>query len=480
MFAEQVLADKDRIVSGTNHPKMGGIATFHDALAICALAGRTPTVPQFDSDTLTEGFRAGPLELWRGASVAAPDDGGEPRSRSLPASAPASPTPPSTSTRTEPDIEGYLAERVSDACGYPARLVRGELELTALGLTGDSLQALLDRIAVEAQVSGPADASTLTTLPSLVAWVTSPPAGYSVVVGGEAGAAMLVQADALEGRRADPYVVTGVSLGLPGMEEVFAPDALERIINGENFISELPDDIKQRMLDKNLVRIVKHPDGSAELIPCESFDTIPQLAGRGGYFDLAEQYGIDAKIVAAMDVSTKLAFAAGLEALRDAGLPLVPNEQVSKKGKRLVRGWNLPDTIRDRTGVVFASAFPGIAEAMRNAANNAADESGVFDRRFLLQVLVMGHGQFAQWIGARGPNTAINNACASTPAAFAIAEDWISTGRADRVIIISGDDASGDDLMEWLGTGFAAAGAHAMGDVVEEPACRSMHGAVGC
>ena len=468
LFADQVLADKDRIVSGTNHPKMGGISTFHDALAICALAGRTPTLPEFDSDMLTEGFRAGPLELWRGASIAGADDGGEPRSRALPASAPAGPTPPSTATRTEPDIEGYLAERVSDACGYPARLVRGELELAALGMTGDSLQALLDRIAVEAQVSGPADASTLTTLPSLVAWVTSPPAGYSVVVGGEAGAALVVQADALEGRRADPYVVTGVSLGLPGMEEVFAPDALERIINGENFISELPDDIKQRILDKNLVRIVKHPDGSAELIPCESFETIPQLAGRGGYFDLAEQYGIDAKIVAAMDVSTKLAFAAGLEALHDAGLPLVPNEQVSKKGKRLVRGWNLPDTIRDRTGVVFASAFAGLSEAMRNAANNAADESGVFDRRFLLQVLVMGHGQFAQWIGARGPNMAINNACASTPAAFAVAEDWISTGRADRVIIISGDDASGDDLMEWLGSGFAAAGAHAMGDVVEE------------
>ena len=48
---------------------------------------------------------------------------------------------------------------------------------------------------------------------------------------------------------------------------------------------------------------------------------IPHLAGRGGYFDLAEQYGIDAKIVAAMDVATTLAFAAGLEALSDAGTP---------------------------------------------------------------------------------------------------------------------------------------------------------------
>ena len=41
-----------------------------------------------------------------------------------------------------------------------------------------------------------------------------------------------------------------------------------------------------------------------------------------------------------MDVTTKLAFASGLEALRDAGLPLVAQEQVSSNGKRLVRDGN--------------------------------------------------------------------------------------------------------------------------------------------
>ena len=78
----------------------------------------------------------------------------------------------------------------------------------------------------------------------------------------------------------------------------------------------------------------------------------------------------------------------------------------------------------------------GYDELIKHTHNNGADESGTFDRRFLLQVLSMGHSQFAQWIGAKGPNTAINNACASTPATFSIAEDWISTGRASRVIII--------------------------------------------
>ena len=38
---------------------------------------------------------------------------------------------------------------------------------------------------------------------------------------------------------------------------------------------------------------------------------------------------------------------------------------------------------------------------LKHAANNGADENGTFDRRFLLQILSMGHSQFAQWIGAK-------------------------------------------------------------------------------
>ena len=49
----------------------------------------------------------------------------------------------------------------------------------------------------------------------------------------------------------------------------------------------------------------------------------------------------------------------------------------------------------------------------------------VFDRRFLFRVLSMGHAQFAEFIGARGPNTQVNAACASTAQAVALAEDWI-------------------------------------------------------
>ena len=477
LFAEQILADQPKVVTNTNHPKVGGVASFLSSLAICSLAGRQSKMHALDSSRLTEGFRAGPVEIWQKAAGLASEpeisssELEELRIRSRPFPSATSTIIPSTATQQVigqiPDIDGYLAARISETSGYPARLVKGELELATLGITGDGLSNMLARIASESSVSHPIDDS-LTTLPSLVGWVTAPPSGFTKSAHGISSGAVMV--DPLVERKTNPYVVTGVSLGLPGMDEVFSDDALERIIAGENFITELPDEMKQRLLDKNMVRIVKHQDGRAEFVPCDSFSTIPQLAGVGGYFDLAEQYGIDPKIVAAMDVSTTLSFAAGLEALKDAGLPLVPVEQVSSAGKRLVRGWNLPSTIKERTGIVFASVWPGLAMAMRHAQNNGADDSGTFDRRFLLQVLTMGHAQFAQWIGARGPNAAINNACASTPAAFAIAEDWLSTGRCDRVIVISGDDSTGDDLMEWLGTGFAAAGAHSMGNVVEEVA----------
>ncbi|MGZ4528841.1 MAG: SDR family NAD(P)-dependent oxidoreductase [Mycobacterium sp.] len=82
----------------------------------------------------------------------------------------------------------------------------------------------------------------------------------------------------------------------------------------------------------------------------------------------------------------------------------------------------------------------------------------------------MGHSQFAEIIGARGPNTQINAACASTTQAMTLAEDWIRAGRCRRVIVVSADDASSDALLPWMGSGFLASGAAATDDIVEEAA----------
>ena len=71
----------------------------------------------------------------------------------------------------------------------------------------------------------------------------------------------------------------------------------------------------------------------------------------------------------------------------------------------------------------------------------------------------MGHSQFAEYIGARGPNTAVNAACATTTHAISIAEDWIRNGRCQRVVIVAGDDVTGGSLVSWVGTGLLASGA---------------------
>ena len=108
-------------------------------------------------------------------------------------------------------------------------------------------------------------------------------------------------------------------------------------------------------------------------------------------------------------------------------------------------------------------------------------EPYVFDRRFLLRVLSMGHSQFAELIGARGPNTQINAACATTTQAVSLAADWIRAGRCRRVIVISADDVTSDNMIEWFGAGFLASGAAATDEVVEDAAIpfdRRRHGLI--
>ncbi|MCB0160693.1 MAG: beta-ketoacyl synthase, partial [Caldilineaceae bacterium] len=102
-----------------------------------------------------------------------------------------------------------------------------------------------------------------------------------------------------------------------------------------------------------------------------------------------------------------------------------------------------------------------------------------FDRRFIFRILAMGHSQFAEFIGARGPNTHVNAACASTAQAVALAEDWIRDGRCRRVIVVSADDVTSESLMGWVGAGFLATGAAATDDKVDEAALpfdRRRHG----
>ncbi len=307
----------------------------------------------------------------------------------------------------------------------------------------------------------------------------------------------------------EPVVITGAALGLPGTDRVFDDHNVARLLGGEQLIDLIPTRFRHKILDKHITRLVKG-DGGGRFESIDDPADVLKLAGRAGQLDLVEEFGVDPERDRALDTVTRLAIGAGFDALRDAGIPLVQHYRLTSLGTQLPSRWGLPDSMRDDTGVIFASAFPGFdafadelerhytdqgrrheLEGLRSLRARVTDAEPVaaeldhrtreleallaeegyeFDRRFLFRVLSMGHSQFAEIIGARGPNTQVNSACASTTQAIALAEDWIRAGRCRRVVIVAGDDVTADHLVDWVGAGFLASGAAATDDVVENAA----------
>ena len=284
--------------------------------------------------------------------------------------------------------------------------------------------------------------------------------------------------------QAGSIVISGVGLGLPGeSRRVFDDSNIDRILAGESFIEPVPQRLRERMLGKNIVRLHKREIGEPSLEPIQSADEVIRLAGRKGAFDLNRDFGVAKERTEVFDTTTALAIGAGIEALRDAGIPLVRNYRRTTTGSYLPDRWRLPLAMSDETGVIFSSAFPGFDNMAREITRfyEAREQKTEFqfDRRFIFQVLSMGHAQFAEMLGIRGPNTQVNSACASTTTAIAIAEDWIRLGRCRRVIVIGADELTSDNLMEWMGAGFLATGAATTENVVERAALpfdRRRHG----
>ncbi len=327
-----------------------------------------------------------------------------------------------------------------------------------------------------------------------------------------------VQTVKSEGMDFTPVVISGVSAGLPSdVRFAFDRENLDDLILGKNFIKQVPEDGRVEMLDKNVERLYKGPQGEADLRAVDDISGVIQLAGFFNDGEIAKEYGLDDKLVAAMDVTTRLAVAAGLEALRDAGIPLVRQMKTTSTGKELPDSWALAPELRKETGVIFASAFPGMASLVDEVTRETAAKYGAgakkrlidfyaglverirddrerervtrwftqefgklagsddedlytFNRTFLLRVMSMAHGQLAQLLRAQGPNTHVDAACAGTTQAILLGRDWIRTGQANRVIIIAADDVAGRTLLPWIGSGFLAMGAATTNSSLSEAA----------
>ena len=329
-------------------------------------------------------------------------------------------------------------------------------------------------------------------------------------------------------------VITGTSAGLPhgdDVGEVFDPSNLKKLVEGNiQCIRPISGTVRAEMLEKNVVQLKKYPGGKTERFPISSDKDVIKVAAQLGTFDLNVSYGVPVGLAQTMDIAAQVAVAAGLEALKSAGLVSGKSNDPSE--------WKLPEQYRDTTGVVYASSFPAmdaaVGEVMRflqsktvgaqtaerllftlrsrllrvspdrqlgdddeaafarllmrvreveGGGNNssASDDVSVsstastgpyeFDRKFLFRVLVLGNAQLAQVAGCRGPNTQTNAACAGTTQAIGMAQDMLISGRAERVVVVAGDNGSGGTLLPWLGSGFRALGAATTKEAVEDASC---------
>ena len=157
-----------------------------------------------------------------------------------------------------------------------------------------------------------------------------------------------------------PVVITGAALGLPGTEHIFDDGNIARILRGDQFIDSIPTRFRQAMLDKHITRLMKSDNGGPTFESINNLADVIKLAARGNAFDLEKEFGASADRVGALDRVTQLASASGIDALRDAGIPLVMRYKTTSKGTQLPDRWGLPDAMRDDTGVIFGSAFPGL------------------------------------------------------------------------------------------------------------------------
>jgi hypothetical protein len=146
------------------------------------------------------------------------------------------------------------------------------------------------------------------------------------------------------GRSVDgaPVVITGAALGLPGVDHVFDDANIARILAGQQFITPVSDDVRQRMADMHITRLLKTDSGGASFETIDDPADVVKLAGRHAPLDVVEQFAVESARDEALDATTRLAIGAGFDALRDAGIPLVMRYKTTTLGTQLPTGGGCP------------------------------------------------------------------------------------------------------------------------------------------
>ena len=234
-----------------------------------AVAGRVPEIHDLHSSIHTPEFQAGP-KVADGSQVryasSAELEALRLRARPLPQSG--TTMVPDTTTVSKPSVSSissgvfedeFQAQRrvassisqiVAKHVSYPEGVLVGQVSFDEIGLTPQALNMIAEEVRQIHQVSE-ADSTTFSTIQELVDWVVVQPILRPVDSGSKIASSgqEVVQ-------RINP-VVSGVSLGLPGLDEVFDQGGWDAILRGQNLISELSPEMKQRLLDKRIVRLVK-------------------------------------------------------------------------------------------------------------------------------------------------------------------------------------------------------------------------------
>jgi 3-oxoacyl-[acyl-carrier-protein] synthase II len=120
---------------------------------------------------------------------------------------------------------------------------------------------------------------------------------------------------------------------------------------------------------------------------------------------------------------------------RAAGLGIMAARAVAAEAE-LAEGGE-PDP---RLGIYYGTAFGGVPAALDNCTRWCKDEQFRLPPSAVLQSLAgIAAFQVAELLGARGPSRTVSTACSSGLAALVDAADAVRRGRADRVLVFSGD-----------------------------------------